>query len=248
MVLPALLTAAAASSAAAGSGGILGTLGSIGGALGGAGQFLGGLGGLFGGGDSMSPKTQINYAVDEQRQKITNWWNRTMTMADKWGIHPLTALGVSPAVGGSSFSIGGGSGAGNFSDSMAQMGQGLTRASAALSTPEDRQWELMQRGLQMENNQLQNERLRAEISLMRAQSNPPLPSFYQEATGPLGEKVKVPSQFWSNLMENDPAYIPIWHGKDAAQPLSHGWLAIKSVLKSMMNSLEKGYSPDLLRR
>ena len=106
--------AAAAAPAAASS--IPAWAGAAGAVLGGMGQFVSG----FGGNDriDMSP---MNKAWKRQRQVLTHQIRWRVKDAKRAGLHPLAALGVSPAAGPSANVVAERSNRGNF----AQMGQGL---------------------------------------------------------------------------------------------------------------------------
>jgi len=92
----------------------------------------------------------------------------------KAGIHPLAGLGVSaPSVPGFA-SIGQESSTDNrWGNALESMGQGVSRAAAAYASREERDMARASGLLQIENQQLQNDRLRSEIALMHSPGTPP---------------------------------------------------------------------------
>lgn len=102
-----------------------------------------------------------------------NMLRAKMASARELGIHPLSMLGI-PSSGVPSLPLSGGDGGG--SDRLAaasEMGQGISRAVAAYATREEREMAKASSALTLENQQLQNERLRSEIALMHAPGSPP---------------------------------------------------------------------------
>jgi len=169
MPIPAVIPAALTAASSAGSS-ILGGLSSVG-------NLLSGVSGLFGGkGTSFKDMNSQLEMQNEWSQKNAAWMARALPslQAEGWkaaGIHPLAGMGMSPA-GGSSFSIGGSAGS-DTAAAIDGMGQGLTRAAAALQGRDARSIEARSASLMLDNQELQNERLRTEIRLMNAPGTPP---------------------------------------------------------------------------
>lgn len=90
-------------------------------------------------------------------------------------IHPLTALGIQPSVSGITNSIGSmdDSSSSRWGDALNEAGQGISRAVAAYSSREEREMSKISAKLQLENQELQNARLRSEIALMHSPGSPP---------------------------------------------------------------------------
>lgn len=158
----------ASGATAAGAGSFLSSLGGAAG----LGQLMSGasslLGGLFGGGKSKGPSLR-------DQAELGLWYERhrpeaLMKGAEMAGIHPLVAFGISPG-GGPSFQIGGQDGP-TMADRMEQMGQGISRAASAFVPRSQRQMMEASARLSLENQALQNDRLRSEIALMHAPGTP----------------------------------------------------------------------------
>jgi len=133
------------------------------------------LGGLFGGKEkSVDPQQQLYWQRVAQQKSIKDYWDITMSKAGEYGIHPLTALGVNPSSGGSTFTFGGGSSSNNRAAEVIQeAGGGISRAIAAHATIEERQMAKASAALQLQNQELQNARLASEIRLMNQPGLPP---------------------------------------------------------------------------
>lgn len=152
------------------------------------------LGSVFGGKKKRGPDLDDIQAFNQQN--FENLFKSKMNMADKFGLHRLTMLGVDPGSGSVqpvfSGDGGGGPSAGDFID---QAGQGISRAVAAYAGREERDVMLQSMALDLENKRLQNQRLASEIRLMQSPGTPPpLP------VDPLGGKT-VPR--WTYLAEPD---------------------------------------------
>lgn len=109
--------------------------GSIGGFLGGMGQFAGGMSGLFGQGGMDAHKMQKKskkFARQQMYRQMHQTIQARVRDARKAGIHPLAALGVSPASGPSA-AFGMDSKDYGRGKMLANMGQGLQRALAGKS-------------------------------------------------------------------------------------------------------------------
>lgn len=137
-----------------------------------AGAAISGLSGLFGGGGvgraETRDMTRIGY---EEAQRNAKYMPSAIIQgAKRAGIHPLAALGM-PTMGPGSVSIGGGND--RAADIADRVGSGISRAEAAWTGREDREVAKQSARLQLENMQLQNDRLRSEIGLMSAPGSPP---------------------------------------------------------------------------
>ena len=174
--------AAIASGATAASTGasFLGTLGTAGSFLSGLGSFAGGLGGLFGGG-GMSNKRASRLAIEAEERANNRqiWWSRNGLKllregAEAGGFHPLAALGYNPAMGGATTPVFQDGGGNDYGQALYNMGQGISRAASAFQSKEAMALEKLSAGLGLENQKLQNDRLRAEIRLMEQPGSPPL--------------------------------------------------------------------------
>lgn len=135
------------------------------------------LGGLFGGGGN-SNKRASRLAVEAEMRALQNQEtldkNRFSWItegAQKAGIHPLAAMGMQP-VSLSPTPVFGDSGGSDKFGAIADMGQGISRAVTAWTSKEERQMAAQSAALQLENQQLQNDRLRSEISLMNTGGTP----------------------------------------------------------------------------
>lgn len=135
----------------------------------GAGSILGGISSFFGGGAKKPPtmrqQRMQQQALDEQRP---SW---IVKGAKNAGIHPLTALG-SPVASPASFSFGGGGSEPSTADKLYNMGQGIQGAVNAYQSREEKQIMRSSQVLGVENQQLQNEFLRAQIQQMRPVGRP----------------------------------------------------------------------------
>lgn len=133
------------------------------------------LGGLFGGkkkGPSLEEQAQHQiHAQKEMDLKRPSW---VVEGAKAAGLHPLAVLGM-PAVGASVGSIGGGSesSGSRMGRTIADMGQGVSRAVSAYKDAETRATEKRMIDLQMQGLELDNVRKASEIKLMNQPGNPP---------------------------------------------------------------------------
>jgi len=150
------------------------------------------LGGLFGGG-SQKATAQSDMNNELLGQQFTwqrrlhqdtskfLWRNQiptTVAAAKSAGIHPLVAMGVNPSGGSTgSFAIGGGSDAPNaLGAGLADMGQHLGRAAQAYLTRDERNVQQSMTALQLERASLENDLLRSQITSVKANTVPALPS------------------------------------------------------------------------
>jgi len=159
-----------------------GILGAIGSAAGPIGSLVGSIGGLFGGSGNnfKGMRSQLELQSGQQRSDAEFYAKYLPeAQAEGWaraGIHPLAGMGI-PTHAGGSYSIGGGSTGRDTWGAISDMGQGISRAAGAFFTKEQRSMEMASNALMLENQQLQNERLRSEINMMNAPGTPPgLPS------------------------------------------------------------------------
>nr|QJB20682.1 MAG: DNA pilot protein [Microvirus sp.] len=135
------------------------------------------LGGLFGGKSKKGPSLEDQYgaaAVASQNQarlmpshQVAGW--------KAAGIHPLAGLGLSTPAAPAFGQVGGNDGP-DWGSRLSEMGQGVSRAAAAFASREEREMAKASGVLQLENQQLQNDRLRSEIALMHSAGTPGLSS------------------------------------------------------------------------
>lgn len=97
----------------------LGGLGAVGGFLGGMGQFAGGLSGLFGDDDSGYDRGDHKRII---KTEMRNRLKYAQVYGQKYGIHPLVALGINPSAGPMGSYV-----EGNRGEAFSQMGQGLQK-------------------------------------------------------------------------------------------------------------------------
>lgn len=128
------------------------------------------LGGLFGGGSNNKQRSRaLEDQYDMTRRYALEQPSWIAEGAKRAGFHPLAALNMSPAqapaitVGGNDYGA---------AEAVKDMGQGISRAAGAYASREDRQLVLASAKLDLENKQLQNERLRSENRLMTAPGTP----------------------------------------------------------------------------
>lgn len=146
------------------------------------------LGGVLGGkGDSDAAANQFNWNAALQREFAQNGIRWRVADAKAAGIHPLYALGG----GGPTFSpstfIPGDSGNG-LVEGLSKAGQDIGRAIDSTRTAEEK-FEARRRDLQLENDELQNQYLRAQIAkLSNGQTGPALPSAMDGIGGPMASQ------------------------------------------------------------
>lgn len=119
--------------------------------LSGASSFLSGLG--IGGDKGPGTMEQINNAKAMTSGTIDSHWASTMGNAKKYGIHPLAALGVSPASGPAVYQDGKGI-------DLNAMGQGIDRMANAGRSSTQRTLD----ALAVENAKLSNDYMRVQIA------------------------------------------------------------------------------------
>lgn len=144
------------------------------------------LGGAFGGGQKtpryypyykamLGPDVAKNTTGAVMNGMIeTEMFNARMKAAKKNNIHPLSMLGVQFGGTAQPTATFGGEDAGSkWGNALAETGQGISRAVAAWSSREERAMAKTSAKLNLENQQLQNDRLRSEIALMHGAGSPP---------------------------------------------------------------------------
>lgn len=137
------------------------------------------LGGLFG----KKSKGPDPLYLQEESQKIANRYS--LDYATKYpsaaaygfkeaGIHPVYGLGGGAAMGQMpGINIGGGGANEEAMSHMQTLGQGLSRVASAYLSREEREVAQASAALGLENQKLQNDRLRSEIALMNAPGQGP---------------------------------------------------------------------------
>lgn len=143
--------------------------------LSGGSDFLGGLTSALGIGGKGKGQNAANQFQWNRQWQIEQYKNRMQWMkedAEKAGIHPLAALGA-PLGSPAGATYGDSSSSRDIGSSIANMGQGIARATEAYGSREERELLKIGAKLDLENKQLQNERLRSEIGLMRQPGTPP---------------------------------------------------------------------------
>lgn len=187
----------------------------VGPALGGIGSFVGGMANLFGGGGYDNTAANQSFAQNQFNAQMA--WNREqfdwqkllatdgirmrVNDAKAAGLHPLAAIGGGSAgyspttLIGNNVPDGGGSRGPDIGGSLAQMGQGLGRAMAATSTPEEKvesAFEMTRKRQMIEKGDLENAYLASQISRLNnpTQVGPGMPS----NVGPFGGGQSIPGQ------------------------------------------------------
>lgn len=156
------------------------------------------LGGLFGQSskdkdrEAQERMAQQNIALQKEFAQTGIRWK--VADAKAAGIHPLYALGAnttsfSPVSVGSDPSS-------PMGEAVGKMGQDISRAVTATSSKEERALQLTGTKLQLENQQLQNEILKAklasDVAKVSQQSAPPFPTMtFNPFSGTTGADVKV---------------------------------------------------------
>jgi hypothetical protein len=128
------------------------------------------LGSVFGGKKKGPSLEDIQNANVRQEDML---FDSRMENAKQHGIHPLVMLGIPPSGGGTFGFSGGESSEPSKFEKMAEMGQGISRAAHAWLTREEREMGKISAQLQLENQALQNDRLRSEIALLHQPGSPP---------------------------------------------------------------------------
>lgn len=172
------------------------------------------LGNLFGGGSSNKAASRL--AVEaEQRSMMNNYQlaeNLPAYQVAGWkkaGIHPLAGLGLSTPSAPAVAAIGGDDAGSKWGRALSDVGQGVSRAVAAYASREEREMAKMSAGLQLENQQLQNDRLRSEIALMHQAGTPPGMAMSGNVTGDQDARYPTRSHLPLGLSSAAPRYIPL---------------------------------------
>lgn len=131
---------------------------------------IGAISGLFGGGGGLSPRKAAALQYEYQARILQNQLQWRVQDAKAAGIHPLYAIGA-PTVSFSPSVVGGEDP--SFSDRLQNMGAGVSRAAAAFKSSPERALTTKMAALQVENQELQNTRLKSEIVLMNQPGTPP---------------------------------------------------------------------------
>lgn len=134
--------------------------------LGAAGSIIGGLGSLASGlgiGFGKSGSNSVNKTVG---QPIDEYWMRTMKNAKRYGISPLTALGVNPGMQPPAQRAG-------DTMNLAQMGQGLAQMMRSPGQKEIAELTLAQEKAKLDNMNLKNVGLKRQIDQLDTQTGIP---------------------------------------------------------------------------
>lgn len=211
------------------------------------------VGSLFGGGgaaktaakwDRHTREMLFPYQIQqlEREQDLAyNGVTRRVTDAKNAGIHPLVAMGMSPASGGGSVSIGGGSSAPSEPHWLEKMGQGVGRAVNAVQTAGERAVTAKITEQQLERGDLENDLLRSQIARNLASQNPALPNPnstkvidlpLERINGAVSEPASVNSVGY--MQGNDGTYSPV-KSKDATERLEDDFIG--NLLWSFKNRL-----------
>lgn len=179
---------------------------SIGTMVAGGGQFLSGIGGLFGS-DGPGISEQL-YEQREHQQQLD--WKRPSWIvhgAKQAGLHPLAVLGSQVAGGAQApFSVPDPNA--RALQSLSDMGQGLGTAVNAYSSREEKALQLKSQALAVENQELQNQRLRAENAVTMT-GRPAGMSLNPLMPGQADSGVRlVPKEDTLNLSGNQPGIRP----------------------------------------
>lgn len=241
-------------------------LATIGGILSGAGSFASGLSGLFGGDDGPGLTEQLNASSRMTARNAKAHILGVVQGAEAAGLHPLAALGMSGG-GGASISWGDRSDRGA---ALEQMGQGLSRAAEAYTGKEERTLNRRLMALNVENAELQNQRLASEIALMRTAATPAMASGTmipgQTAGSPfnLDTGVKVlPKEVTANIGSHElgveagtklvnygtpdhPFVIPVYAGQDDNEILMSLHAAGVSLPSAIHEWMRQNVKPSLV--
>jgi hypothetical protein len=134
------------------------------------------LGSLFGGDDAdESQKYWARRNETLQRDAMTKSIQYRVADAQAAGIHPLYALGAQ-TMSPSPVGVGGSNQGPSKWDRLADMGQNISSSLKSMTTKEERAVAAVQTKQQLENGDLNNELLRSQIALNRANAVPSFPS------------------------------------------------------------------------
>lgn len=125
--------------------------------------------------------------------------------AEAAGLHPLAALGISPASNSFSANVGGNpsSGGPELSDRIRAMSQDISRASAAVASP----YERAAQAQALQTGELQNQLLQEQLIGARWENTskvgPPTPlAAHQDMRNADGSVSRQPSQAWADANQN----------------------------------------------
>nr|QJB20676.1 MAG: DNA pilot protein [Microvirus sp.] len=145
------------------------------------------LGGLLGSKKKRGPSWDDQLTM--HRQGIFTDMKAKMDAARENNIHPIVALGGS-FQGPQAQAQFGDSGGTDWGSVLDTAGQGVSRAVAAAASREEREIAKVSAKLSLENQELQNARLRSEIALMHQAGTPPSYSY----TAPETKDARYPGQ------------------------------------------------------
>nr|QJB19662.1 MAG: DNA pilot protein [Microvirus sp.] len=137
------------------------------------------LGGLFGGKKKQpDPLTQFREMQGEANRYALDYTTKYPSAAaygfKEAGIHPIYGFGSGAAMGSMpGISTSGGNTDTDSFNTMQSVGQGLSRVAHAYLSREEREATKTAAALTLENQKLQNDRLKAEIALMTQPGSPP---------------------------------------------------------------------------
>lgn len=166
------------------------------------------LGGLLGGKKKRGPSWEDQLTM--HRQGIFTDMKAKMDAARENNIHPIVALGgnFTGPQAQAQFGESGGTDWGSVLDSA---GQGVSRAVAAAASREEREIAKASAKLSLENQELQNARLRSEIALMHQAGQPPSYSW----SAPETKDARYPQQSHMPMGYGDTAPL-LRFGRDPA--------------------------------
>lgn len=133
------------------------------------------LGGLLGGKEKKGPSLvdQANASIYHQQMIDRNRPSWIVEGAKAAGIHPLTAMGISPA-SGMSFSLPGGGGGTDWGSIAAGMGQDIGNVIDRYRNPVEKTAARLE-SLTLERGELENQLLASQIAKIRSTMIPPQP-------------------------------------------------------------------------
>lgn len=203
----------------------------IGGILGGAGSILSGASGIAGlFGKKGTSWKDVKKQVEGQRMIARGQFEDRMELGEKYGIHKLSMLGV-PAMGGNINTIG--NSGSDTGDALYNMGQGLAGAAQAFSSREEKAIRMRLMQQQIENGDLQNDRLRAEIGLMSPAGRPVIDDPMNRTVIDEGREPGVVSEM-SYAQTPSGGYVPV-KSKDATDRMEDDMIG--NILWSFRNNL-----------
>lgn len=135
----------------------------IGAGIGAAGNIIGGL--ISDSSEEDAAKKASKKDWERQKEVLQNQVQWRVKDATAAGLHPLAALGLSPASGPAPTNVGQSS----LGESISAMGANIGRAAEAFVGPEEKLLARAQLQQQMTSNELQNAHLRAQTALLNQQ-------------------------------------------------------------------------------